>query len=148
MKKKTDTVGILVAGALAGAWLVAPQAAYARCDTMDGPVVQAAKSALGKKDITPVLKWVKPEGEAEVRSAFTKTLAVRAEGPEAREKEAHDGRNVEAGRAFVAVYVEYVHSVEGLHRAARGAAAAHHAEGEAQGSAGHTYDKPAPHHDH
>ena len=53
---------------------------YGHCDTMDGPVVKTAQAALSKGDVTPVLKWVKPEQEADVREAFKKTLAVR--GPE------------------------------------------------------------------
>jgi hypothetical protein len=52
---------------------------------MDGPIVTAAKQALEKGDVTAVLKWVKPESEAEIREAFKKTLAVRAMGTEARE---------------------------------------------------------------
>lgn len=57
----------------------------AHCDTMDGPVVKAAKQALEKGDITPVLQWVKKEYEEEIRLAFAKTLTVRAQGKEARE---------------------------------------------------------------
>jgi len=51
--------------------------ALAHCDTMNGPVVTAAKLALEKGDVTPVLKWVKPEAEAEIHAAFKQTLAVR-----------------------------------------------------------------------
>lgn len=69
---------------LGGLFLV-PLTAQAHCDTLNGPVVAAAKEALAKGDITPVLKWVKPENEAEVRAAFQKTLAVRGKGPEARD---------------------------------------------------------------
>lgn len=58
--------------------------AVAHCDTMDGPVVSEAKAALEKGDVTPVLKWVKPGHEGEIRAAFEKTLAVRTKGPEAR----------------------------------------------------------------
>jgi len=165
---------------------------------MDGPVILAATAALEHKDITPVLKWVKPDGEAEVKAAFTKTLAVRVKGPEARhladqfffetlvrvhragegapytglkpagtplapsireadialdtgsvnkvvklvtddatagirkrfseakEKKVHAEHNVDAGREFVAAYVDYVHYVEGLHQAAH--ARSHHHE--------------------
>ena len=56
----------------------------AHCDTADGPVVAAAKVALAKGDITPVLKWVRPAAESEIRSAFARALAVRGKGPEAR----------------------------------------------------------------
>jgi hypothetical protein len=52
---------------------------------MGGPVVAAAKTALAKGDVTPVLRWVKPADEAAIRQAFKKTLVVRARGPEARE---------------------------------------------------------------
>jgi hypothetical protein len=59
--------------------------ASAHCDTMEGPVVSAARAALENGDITPVLKWVKPEHEKETRSAFARALTVRARGPEAKE---------------------------------------------------------------
>src|SRR5512138_2915043 len=65
--------------------LLWPRPAAAHCDTMGGPVIADAKVALAKGDLTPVLKWVKPENEPEVRTAFTQTLKVRAQGPEARE---------------------------------------------------------------
>jgi hypothetical protein len=165
---------------------------------MDGPVVQAAKVALEKKDVTPVLKWVKQDGEAEVKAAFAKTLIVRTKGAEAREladqfffemlvrvhragegepftglkpagtgieptvraadealergsvdklvkditdeaaagirqrfaeareKKKHANESVEAGREFVAAYVEYVHYVERLHETTT--TSAHHEE--------------------
>jgi len=48
-------------------------------------VVAAAKAALEKGDLTPVLKWVKKEQEEEVRAAFAKTLAVRTLSPQAKD---------------------------------------------------------------
>lgn len=59
--------------------------AIAHCDTLDGPVVQTARTALEKGDVTPLLKWVQADDEKEIRAAFQKTLAVRAKGSEARE---------------------------------------------------------------
>jgi methyl-accepting chemotaxis protein len=59
--------------------------AGAHCDTMDGPVVKAAKIALEKGNVTPVLRWVRKEYEDEVRQAFQKTLEVRKKGNDARE---------------------------------------------------------------
>lgn len=70
---------------LLGGLVLWPYAARAHCDTLNGPVVMAAKEALAKGDITPVLKWIKPGNEAEVRETFKKALAVRDKGPEARE---------------------------------------------------------------
>ena len=61
------------------------QNAFAHCDTLDGPVVQTARTALEKKDITPLLKWVKATDENEIRAAFQKTLVVRTQGEEAKE---------------------------------------------------------------
>ena len=216
---KIQTVRTLMASALVGAGLMLPQSARSHCDTMSGPVVQAAKVALEKKDVTPVLMWVKPDGEAEVKAAFAKTLAVRTQGAEAREladqfffetlvrvhragegepftglkpagtevgpaveeadkalesgsvekvvklvtdeaaagirkrfaevrqKKEHAEQSVEAGRGFVAAYVEYVHYVEGLHQTAEGAGA-HHAEGDEAAPAKDAHRETAPQHKH
>jgi len=57
--------------------------ASAHCDTTQGPVVTAARSALSAGDVNLVLHWVRPEDEDTVRTAFRQTLAVRALGPDA-----------------------------------------------------------------
>ena len=62
-----------------------PRVARAHCDTMDGPVVKAAQQALAASDVTPALKWVKPEYEEQVKAAFDKTLAVRKLNEAARD---------------------------------------------------------------
>lgn len=62
---------------LTAALLLTPQFAWAHCDTLDGPVVIDARAALVARDVTPVLKWVRAEDEAEVRAAFDQTLKVR-----------------------------------------------------------------------
>lgn len=67
-----------------GIWLFAPHMAGSHCDTLAGPVVITAKMALEKGDVTPVLKWVKKEHEAEVREAFKSALTVRKLSPEAK----------------------------------------------------------------
>jgi hypothetical protein len=77
---------LLVAIGLVAAAIVAlaPRTAFAHCDTLDGPVVRDARAALEAGDVTPVLKWVTADREAEIREAFEQTVAVRARGPEAR----------------------------------------------------------------
>jgi hypothetical protein len=65
------------------------------------------------------------------------TGGVRERFERAREAKAHAEENVEAGRRFVATYVEYLHYVEGIHRAAMGARADHAAE--AGATAGHAH---------
>ena len=59
--------------------------AFAHCDGMDGPVVMAARQALETGDVNPVLIWVQEKDEAEIRSVFQKTLAVRKLSPEAKD---------------------------------------------------------------
>jgi hypothetical protein len=70
---------------LAGALALAPATASAHCDTLDGPVVQAARTALESGKLEPVLAWVQPGDEAEIRDAFTRTRAVRKGGKDARD---------------------------------------------------------------
>ncbi len=65
-------------------WFI-PNIAGAHCDTLEGPVVMAAKAALEKGDITPILKWVKKEDEKEIKEVFKKTLAVRKLSKDAKE---------------------------------------------------------------
>ena len=79
---------VLAAGgslALASVIVLGPLSppADAHCDTMDGPVVGSAKAAIEKGSVTPVLRWVSKEHEAEIRDAFTKVTALRAKVPEA-----------------------------------------------------------------
>lgn len=63
---------------------LAPAAARAHCDTLDGPVVKTAQAALDAKEVAPVLAWVKPAGEAEIRAAFREALDARAAKPGSR----------------------------------------------------------------
>lgn len=67
--------------------LAIPQLAAAHCDTLDGPVVQDARKAIEAKDVTPVLKWVKPKDEQEVASAFNKVLSATTRDREAAQQQ-------------------------------------------------------------
>ena len=175
---------------------------FGHCDSVRGPVIADAALALDKGDVTPVLKWVRPADESEIRAAFTQAVSVRAQSPEAKavadrwffetlvrvhragegapftglkgadfeveegieladhalesgsldaaekallgtvtaglrkrfqevkEARAHAADSVEAGRAYVHAYVEFIHYAERLHEAAtlgagHGAAAEH-----------------------
>lgn len=55
------------------------------CDSMDGPVVTAARHALEAADVDLVLPFVHADGEAEVRAMFDTVRAVRELTPGARE---------------------------------------------------------------
>ncbi|ALC16153.1 hypothetical protein DSOUD_1373 [Desulfuromonas soudanensis] len=63
--------------------LLLPGEAAAHCDTLDGPVVADARTALAQGNVAPVLKWVSLGDEKEIRTAFAKTTAVRKLSPEA-----------------------------------------------------------------
>ena len=189
-------------GMVLASFLIATSAyrAFAHCDSLDGPVLIEAKAALAKGDVTPLLKWVPTDHEAEIRTAFTQAVAVRKQGKAASEladrfffetlvrihragegapftglkaagttapaaadkalaagsaealstkignavrdgirkrfaavtqKKKHVNDRVEAGREYVAAYVEYVHFIEGIHNmVAKGAAHAHGGEQE------------------
>lgn len=176
--------------------------AFAHCDTLDGPVVEAARVALETMNLDPVLIWVQPEHESEIRTVFEQSLDVRSLGVPAREladmyffesvvrlhregegapytglkparadfgpaipaadralesalpddltelladavskglyehfedalsKKEFDPANIEAGRRYVASYVEYVHYVERIYDAATSPALHHFPEHE------------------
>ena len=68
------------------AWgLGARRDAAAHCDTVDGPVATEARAALEAGDVTPTLKWVRPEDEAAIRQAFALASAARRQGGSAKE---------------------------------------------------------------
>jgi hypothetical protein len=67
------TLAVLVA-AMSLSWAAGAQA---HCDTLDGPVVGAARQALDAGNVNLVLGWVQKKDEAEVRNAFQKATAVR-----------------------------------------------------------------------
>jgi hypothetical protein len=79
--------------------------AFAHCDHIDGPVVTDARIAIEQNDITPVLKWIEKEDEAELKAMFEKIMRVRQAGGETREL---------ADRLFFETLVR-------LHRASEGA---------------------------
>jgi hypothetical protein len=99
-------LGMVIAALLTLASLLRPNAAKAHCDSVEGPVVAAARAALDAKDVKLVLPYVQAGAEEELTAAFEHTLAVRALGPDAKEL---------ADRYFFETTVR-------LHRAGEGAA--------------------------
>ena len=59
--------------------------AFAHCDTLDGPVVAAARKALDTGNVNLVLIWVQKKDEADIRNHVQKTVAVRKAGGQAKE---------------------------------------------------------------
>jgi len=196
---KTKLAGLAIVALL----LTGANIARAHCDTLDGPVVAAARQALASNNVNLVLIWVQKADEAEIKKAFEKTIVVRKLNAEARDladmyffetlvrvhrtgegapytglkpagtdlgeaipaadKAIEDGKlepvaklltgamhdglhkkfeevqarknyskdDVEAGRKYVAAYVEFVHYVEGVHAAASGGGGEHKHEEQA-----------------
>jgi hypothetical protein len=60
-------------------WIMPPH-----CDSLDGPVVTAARQALDAGNVDVVLPFVPEQGETEVKDVFQSTLRVREFGDEAR----------------------------------------------------------------
>ena len=85
MNGKTRTTTIVSLLLAIGLPFTGAPRALAHCDTMDGPVVKDAQVALDRGDLTPVLKWISPDDEAEVRAAFKKVRTVRKQGAAAKE---------------------------------------------------------------
>jgi len=78
-----NTRQILAAAGAAFVFVSGPAAAH--CDTLDGPVVSAARKALDAGKVELVLVWVRADDEAELRKAFDRARTVRKAGGEAKE---------------------------------------------------------------
>ena len=68
-----------------GLTLITPTRVLAHCDGLDGPVVKAAQRALDTGNPAFALMWVQAKDEPEIRTAFERTLTVRALSPQAKE---------------------------------------------------------------
>ena len=75
----------LIAFTLLATGLVTPTPVAAHCDSMNGPVVMAARTALEVGDVDLVLVWVQGGDEKEIRDAFVRTMRVRSAGGEVQE---------------------------------------------------------------
>jgi len=67
MKRINMVVGLMAVAIACVCLLLSPQFSLAHCDTLDGPVIKDARTALEKDDITPVLKWVQKKDEAKCK---------------------------------------------------------------------------------
>jgi len=82
-----------------------PNSAFGHCDSEDGPIISLIRESLENGEITPLLKWLAPEDEPEVKQLFEKVRSLRVQSSEAREI---------ADRLFIETFVR-------LHRASEGA---------------------------
>ncbi len=77
---KVKSLALVFALAFGAAALLAPSPAQAHCDSVNGPVVNAAKEALAQGDVRPALAYVQPDATAELTAAFNQALEVRKLG--------------------------------------------------------------------
>jgi hypothetical protein len=78
-------ITLVLGGLMIAAAILSPGRALAHCDTMSGPVIQAARQALDTGNVNRVLIWVQTADENDIKRAFQQTLAVRKLSPEAKE---------------------------------------------------------------
>src|SRR5688500_5274300 len=78
------TPKLIMAAALAVAFLTSGQTAHAHCDSVDGPVAKAAYKALENGNLNPVLAYAPKQAEEEIQIAFSKSRKVRGLGSDAR----------------------------------------------------------------
>ena len=65
--------------------LILANSVSAHCDSMEGPVVKAAKEALNTGNISHVLIWIPVESENELKQIFQKVVKVRKINTDVRE---------------------------------------------------------------
>lgn len=107
----------------------APYTGLKPAGTDPGPVVRAADAALENGSVDAlVAKITEHVGEG-----------IRQRYAEAEEARAHRNHTVEAGRKFVAAYVQFVHYVENLHNAVVGHGGPH-AEKTEEGHSDHKHE--------
>lgn len=94
-------IGILIVFVLAS--IVSPSQVSAHCDTLDGPVVNAARKALSTENVNYVLIWVKPENEDEIRKALKRAKNKRKQ---AKTKEEKDKADMEFFETLVRIHRE------------------------------------------
>jgi len=88
-----------------------------------GPAIPAGDKALDTGNVEPVMKLLSERMERGVNTHFKELLA----------RKKFNKNDVEAGRAFVKAYVEYIHYVEGLHAATASRAHGHFPEADEKG---------------
>lgn len=84
MKSFSKTKRIATLALISGT-LLWSSTSFAHCDSLDGPVIDDARTALNERSLKPVLKWIGLDDEKDLTAAFNDTLEVRAVNPQVRE---------------------------------------------------------------
>lgn len=81
--KKINKLILAGAGLAAAPFLTLSVSAH--CDSYEGPIIPVAQEALRTGDLQPLLKWVGPEHETDIKKAFKRARGVAKDGPAAKE---------------------------------------------------------------
>ncbi len=95
-----------------------------------GPAIPAGDKAIETRSAEPLLQLLTSEVREGLHTRFHQAL----------EKSNYSKDDVEAGRAYVKAYVEYIHYVEQLYEAAKGPAGGHGHEAETMSSVEHQHE--------
>ena len=106
----------------------APYTGIKPAGTKVAPIIEKSDKALEAGSADDLVKQVTTHVEKGIRERFDKAVEAKK----------HANESVEAGRKYVAAYVEYVHYVEGIHDAVMGKAG-HHEETEQAPKADHAH---------
>lgn len=85
--------------------LITVSPVFGHCDSEDGPIIPAIRTSLDNGKITPLLKWLAADDEAEIKELFTRVRALRTQSDEAKEI---------ADQLFIETFIR-------VHRASEGA---------------------------
>jgi len=102
----------------------APYTGLKPADRDLGPIIPAADRAIADGKVESLLKLLPPAAHTGIRRHFDEVLA----------KKDYSYDDVSAGRAYVAAYVAFMHTAEGVHEGGNGdAATQHHQDGKSPG---------------
>ncbi|MCL6096725.1 MAG: DUF6448 family protein [Patescibacteria group bacterium] len=101
--KKVIFQGFAVFFFLVFASFFSAQTVSAHCDTLDGPVVNAARKAMETDNANYILIWVKPENEDEIRKALKR---AKDKKKAAKTKEEKDKAEMELFEILVRIHRE------------------------------------------
>jgi Family of unknown function (DUF6448) len=102
MRRLIKTV-FVITSLLFGALFIFPSQASAHCDTLDGPVVTAARKAMETDNANYILIWVKPENDEEIRKALKR---AKDKKKAAKTKEERERAEMELFEILVKIHRE------------------------------------------
>ncbi len=76
---------VVMVALAASLFAFAASPAFGHCDSESGPIIPLIRQSLDNGNITPLLKWLPAENEAEIKDLFSRVRALRAQSNDAKE---------------------------------------------------------------